>query len=276
MVNMQLIMKGKYSIPNYINKNVQDLIQKMMEYNQDKRIKFIDIINCDWFNENRNIIDLSEDQDTNGINIFKQKYPIDDTVLKICEILGINTSEIGQSIENNNFNIYNSSYKQIVKYCKLKNIQTVNDFDSQKFKDYINNDEIYYEESKQKEIIENNMNDENEINKKLKLIEKKLSSNNFIILNGLKQLVNNKEKKKKYTYDTRLQKKNRMRRVKFYQDKRNIIKEEDYEDEFYKEKNNSLRKKRSGERKKVTIKLDFDRSELWKRKDNGYGNFQKG
>ena len=259
MVNMQLIMKGKYNIPNYINKNVQDLIHKMMEYNQDKRIKFIDVINCDWFNENKNIIDLNEDQDNYGINIFKQKYPIDDTVLKICEILGINTSEISQSIENNNFNIFNSLYKQIVKYCKLKNIQTVNDFDSQKFKDYLNNDEIYYEESKQKEIIEKNMNDENEINKKLKLIEKKLSSNNFIILNGLKQLVNNNEIRKKYTYDSsRFQKNNRMKRVKFYQDKRNIIKEEDYEDELYKEKNSSLRKKRSGERKKVTIKLDND------------------
>ena len=186
MVNEELIMKGKYNIPNNVSKNIKNLISKMMEYNMEKRIKFKDIINCEWFKENKNVINKSLiNQD---INILKQNYPIDENILQICNYYNLDNSEISNDIKNNIYNSNISLYKQIGSYLQSRKIETVNDFRSGKFKKYINNEENYYTEYKQKENLKKYINEEEEKNEKLKEIEGTIYINELKVLEALKQI----------------------------------------------------------------------------------------
>ena len=184
----ELIMKGKYSIPNNIPDNIQNIICNMLENNQDNRIFFKDIINCKWFKDNKNIINNSSINQ--GINILTQKYPIDNNILKLCKIFSINSSEICKNVEENKFTDKLSIYKQLRDYLYSKKIPIKNDYISEQFKNYINNKENYFTEKKQKENINKYMNDEKEKNQKIKEIEKAFYSNGFKVLEQLKQLKN--------------------------------------------------------------------------------------
>ena len=189
LVNEELIMKGKYTIPNNISKNIKNIISRMMEYNPEKRITFKEILNCEWFKENKNILNKSGiNQGINGINIFKIKYPVDDNILKIFKFYKKNNTEISQDVQNNKYNYNISAYKQIVKYLQTKNISTVNDYTSKKYNNYINNKTNYYPESKQKENLDKYMNDEKEKNKKIGEIEENFYLNIFKVLEELKQV----------------------------------------------------------------------------------------
>jgi serine/threonine protein kinase len=188
MIKEELIMKGKYTIPNNIQKNIKNIISGMLEYDSEKRIKFKDIINCEWFKSNKNII--NDSTINQGINILTQKYPIDNNVLKICNNFSINNSEISKNSEDNKFTKDMSIYKQLVAYLKSKKIPTTNDYISDKFQKYINNKQNYYAETKQNELIDKYMNDEQEKNKKMKEIENNFYSNGFKVLEELKQIRN--------------------------------------------------------------------------------------
>ena len=203
LVNEELIMKGKYTIPTSLPKNIKIIISRMMEYIPEKRITFKDILNCEWFKENKNI--LNKTSINQGINIFKQKYPIDDNILKIFKYYKKNNTEISEDIQNNKCNYNISAYKQIAKYLHIKNISTVNDYNSKKYNNYINNKINYYSENLQKENMEKYMNDQIEKNKKIGEIEENFYLNAFKVLEELKQvkvklvdqnyLINNNEKK---------------------------------------------------------------------------------
>ena len=206
MVIEELIMKGKYSVPNGISKNIKNLINQMLEYKPEKRIKFKDIINCDWFKDNKNIINKSSVNQ--GINRVTQKYPIDNNILKICDNYKINTSELVEDIKNNKCNPNISTYKQLVSYLNSKNISTVNNYFSEKFKNYINKKDNNFMDNTQKENREKFMNEENEKNKIMQEIEDNFYSNGFKVLEALKQIkikleeqkLNNTKEKRKPNY----------------------------------------------------------------------------
>ena len=130
----ELIMKGKYSIPNNIPKNIKNIIGKMLEYNKEKRINFKDIINCEWFKENQNIINNSTIN--KNINIFKgknqnqnQNMPNNSeiTINKILNMYNINYSDISNDAQNNFKDGNISIYKQISRILCAKNIIQIKD-----------------------------------------------------------------------------------------------------------------------------------------------------
>ena len=226
--NVEMITKGKYILPFNIKKSKKDLIHNMLENKPDKRFTFKDILNCDWFKENKNILDKMPVNQ--GINIIEQKYPIDNNILKICDEYELNNTEIKNDVENNNFTANNSIYKQLAVNLNEKNIPT----------DYINNEDNYYTNENQKNEY---MKKEKEKNNKMKELEKNFYSNGFSIYEELAKL-KKQLKEQKYTINF-----NDMRRSCNYHDlnQRLSLRNQGL-------KNNEKAKKQRTATKKVTIK----------------------
>ena len=186
IINEELVMKGEYNMPTYIRNSIQNLIFNMLAINSDERCTFEDIINCEWFNENKNILDpIPVNQ---GINILKQKYPIDDNILKLCDNYEMNISAVSRDIKNNIFNFNSSTYKQFIVHLNEKNIPTINDYESQQYNDYVNDEDHFYSIEQQIKRTEKDENKEIEKNNKIMEIENNFYSNGFKIYEELKKI----------------------------------------------------------------------------------------
>ena len=197
----------------FINQNFYCLLEKILEEKQENRFNLNDIKNM-FFQNNKNII-------INGLNIFYIKYPIDNKILKICEKLNYNIENIKNDLLKNKFNKNTSIYKILVKKINSLNFQSISDFQSEFFFDYINNINNYFVEPKNYFLFLNNNDDiinnikskiittEKYVYNSLKIIEEKyinfiknLEEKNKNIENEMKNkiendLINNSNKKQK-------------------------------------------------------------------------------
>ena len=110
------------------------------------------------------------------------KYPIDDIVLNIFKNnLNIDENVLRKNLENNKFNEITSLFKQIVSKLKMKGIPIINDLSSNKFIEYIKDNNNLLKEEEQINNIQNYLKKEEEVKKKSEDIA-------AILLNNLNEI----------------------------------------------------------------------------------------
>ena len=165
IINDEFIMKGEYSLPENTSKKMFKVITTLMENNPEKRKKFRDLLIEDWFND---ITTKSEERkELRGFNIFNEKYPIDENVIKICNEFKLNKKDIVQNLNNNIFNSITSLYKQIEHKLNNKGIKTLGDLHSDKFIGYLNNNTNHYDNKESKKHHENIKKEHNHNHEKI-------------------------------------------------------------------------------------------------------------
>ena len=185
IINDELIMKGQYTLPEKTSKKMLKVITSLMEVDPNKRKKFREILNEDWFNDiaNKN----EEKKEERGLSIFREKYPIDENVMKICDEYKLNKKDLFHYLNDNVFNSATSLYKQIEKYLNNKGIKTVCDLYSEKFIGYLNNNTNHYDKEESKKIHEKYKKEVQKNKEKIKEKIANMQENHFEVYNGLKK-----------------------------------------------------------------------------------------
>ena len=191
---IRLIIRGDFSIPNYINANLKIIIKGLIEKNEEKIFKLNDLFNQQYFKDKK----ISKNSLGNGLNILTIKYPIDELVLNICKNnFGIDTPNLIKHLENNKFTPITSLFKQIVIKLSNKGIHTINDLISDKFKSYINDQNNYLKEEEQINNIQKYLKKEEEVKKNSQDVAAILLNNQNEISQGLEDLKKQIENLKK-------------------------------------------------------------------------------
>ena len=186
IINDELIMKGEYTLPENTSKLMFKVITLLMENDPTKRKKFRELLNEDWLKDIGSKND--EKKETRGLNIFHDKYPIDDKVLKICEQYNIDKKDIIKYLYNNNFNNITSLYKQIEKKFNKKGINTIGDLYSDKFIGYLNNNSNHYDNKENKHHHEKIKKEENNNKENIKEMRTNIEKNHSEVYEAFKQL----------------------------------------------------------------------------------------
>ena len=136
----ELIMKGEYTLPESISERMFDVITTLMKNEPKKRKRFKEIVNSNWFNDIE--IKSNDQREIRGLNIFHERYPIDELVMKICNEYKLNKKDIFVHLNSNTFSNITSLYKQIENKLNRKGINTMCDLHSDKCIGYLNNNTI--------------------------------------------------------------------------------------------------------------------------------------
>ena len=175
---IRLIIRGDYLMPNSISNNMRNLIKGLLETKEEKRLKLNDVFNQQIIKEKK----IIKNSLIPGLNILTTKYPIDDIVLNIFKNkLNIDEEILKQNLENNKFNEITSLFKQIVSKLKMKEIPIINDLSSNKFINYIKDNNNLLKEEEQINNIQSYLKKEEEVKKKSEDIA-------AILLNNLNEI----------------------------------------------------------------------------------------
>ena len=175
---IRLIIRGDYLMPNSISNNMRNLIKGLLETKEEKRLKLNDVFNQQIIKEKK----IIKNSLIPGLNILTTKYPIDDIVLNIFKNkLNIDEEILKQNLENNKFNEITSLFKQIASKLKMKEIPIINDLSSNKFINYIKDNNNLLKEEEQINNIQNYLKKEEEVKKKSEDIA-------AILLNNLNEI----------------------------------------------------------------------------------------
>ena len=175
---IRLIIRGDYLMPNSVSNNMRNLIKGLLETKEEKRLKLNDVFNQQIIKEKK----IIKNSLIPGLNILTTKYPIDDIVLNIFKNkLNIDEEILKQNLENNKFNEITSLFKQIVSKLKMKEIPIINDLSSNKFINYIKDNNNLLKEEEQINNIQNYLKKEEEVKKKSEDIA-------AILLNNLNEI----------------------------------------------------------------------------------------
>ena len=128
--NRNLISRGNIDFPKEISNKLKDLLRHMLDKNPKKRYNFQKIIKHPW------IKPYSEKLLTQGINIYKTIYPIDERILNIIKEYSIDKNEVKKDLIMNKYNEGTSIYKQIVKILIELKIKNISDLWSEEFAAY--------------------------------------------------------------------------------------------------------------------------------------------
>ena len=193
----QLIMQGEYSLPESISERMFDVITTLMKNEPKKRKRFKEIVNSNWFND---IESKSHDQrEIRGLNVFHERYPIDETVMKICNEYKLNKKDIFVNLNSNTFNGITSLYKQIENKLNRKGIKTMCDLHSDKFIGYLNNNLNYYENKENKNNHEKFRKEHNTNAEEIKNKIANLQANQIVVYEGLE---NQRQRYINHDYET--------------------------------------------------------------------------
>ena len=179
------ITEGKYSLPNTISENCQDLIKKILEIDPNKRINIHDIKNHPWMKQFKFNLMKSP-----GIFINEDILPIDEEIIK--EMAGKNKSKIHEYIDDIIKNKHNSntvSYYLRVNKKVNKGEMSISDLSSNSFLflSYIDNEiskKKYWDENLDSRI----KSLEDEIYKSLLRDKKSIDSRNKLTTSARKDL----------------------------------------------------------------------------------------
>ena len=141
-INKEALIKGNvdYNSNNniIISDEVKDLISKMLESDQHKRISLEEVIKHKWFIDNN----VNNDAIIEGINWYKMKYPIDENILQLCLQYSDNVNDNNINlIKHDLLNIKYNANTALYKLCAIKhnNEQSISDLHSKAFSTYISN-----------------------------------------------------------------------------------------------------------------------------------------
>ena len=142
--NKILISEGKVEFPKEISNKLKDLLRHMLEKNPEKRYNFQKIVKHPW------IKPYSESFFSQGINIYKTIYPVDEKILNIIKEYNFDKEKIKNDLINNKYNTGTGLYKQIVRKLLDMNIKTISDLFCEEFNDYRDNNKNKYENGDKK------------------------------------------------------------------------------------------------------------------------------
>ena len=142
--NKILISSGKIDFPKEISNKLKDLLRHMLDINPNKRYTFQKII------KHPRIQPYSEKFFSQGINIHKMIYPVDERILNIINEYGFDKNKVKNDLIMNKYNIGTGIYKQIVR--KLLDLKIKNIFDlwSEEFVAYRDDEKNKYQEGDKK------------------------------------------------------------------------------------------------------------------------------
>ena len=170
-INKKLILKGKINFPNFLSREVKDLLKHMLDINPLNRYTLEDIIAHPWFNKKKYKL-------IPGIVIGIHKIPVDEKIVNLCVTYNVDKDKVRNSVINNKFNTESALYYLLVKKLKACGNDSVSDFCSNNFikyiydernkLDYINQIQKIYEMNLEKEILKGKIKEK----EKRKLITK--------------------------------------------------------------------------------------------------------
>ena len=148
--NKILISTGKIDFPKEISNKLKDLLRHMLEQNSSKRYTFEKVLKHPW------IKPYSEKILSQGINLYKIKFPVDERILNIINEYGLDKNKVKNDLIMNKYNIGTSVYKQIVRKLLDLKIKNISDLWSEEFVAYRDDAKNKYEngDRKYEEFIE--------------------------------------------------------------------------------------------------------------------------
>ena len=142
--NLILISEGKVEFPKEMSNKLKDLLRHMLDKNPEKRYNFQKIVKHPW------IKPYSESFFSQGINIHKTIFPVDEKILNIIKEYNFDKDKIKNDLINNKYNTGTGLYKQIVRKLLDMKIKTISDLFCEEFNDYRDNDKNKYENGDKK------------------------------------------------------------------------------------------------------------------------------
>ena len=190
-INIQNIVTGNYEIPEEASPDLEDLLKHILAIDPKNRYDLEKIKNHPWYN-------LVKPAFTRpGIIIGKNKIPIDDRILSVCEAYGFKKEDVRISVEENRYDNNSSIYYIILSKMKKEGYDSISDLYSDDYLNYINDPKNLIENEK-KENEENNNNERKLSNGEEKEIKENNKKNvdNIIDQNNqeLSQVSNENEK----------------------------------------------------------------------------------
>ena len=172
--NNELIIAGKVEYPSEIGNICKDLLKKMLEVDQKKRINLLKISRHPW------IKGCKEIKIIGGYNIYDMVYPIDERLVNIIKQYDIDTKKLEEDLKNNKYNNITALFKLLIKKTLSLGYGTISDFTSNAFVEYMKNkDKVISDgEEKYKEYLNKIQEKNNELNKNVSLY--KLKQENVI------------------------------------------------------------------------------------------------
>ena len=119
-INKKNVLKGKIDIPSFFPPLVKDLLKHMLDINPMTRYTLQEIREHPWFN-NKSCNMLP------GIVIGYNKIPIDDKILKKCEIYGFDKEKVKKSVLGNKFDSGSALYYLLVKKGRNEGEESISD-----------------------------------------------------------------------------------------------------------------------------------------------------
>jgi 5'-AMP-activated protein kinase catalytic alpha subunit len=149
--NVKNILKGNYSFPeDELSPELIDLIKHLLDTNTKTRYNLQQIKKHPWFN-------LVPKEEIPGFILGYHRIPIDQKVIKNCEYYGYNKDEVIDSVKKNKYDKNSACYYIIVKKFEMKRIESISDLFSEKYIDYINDEDNLLTEEEINEFNKENV-----------------------------------------------------------------------------------------------------------------------
>ena len=161
-----------YSIPKYLSKEAQDMLNHILKINPEERFTIEGIKAHPWFN-------IVKPHLIKGISLNEIRIPVDENILNMVKDFGFDKEECRNLLLNNKFCSLTSIYYLCLKKYVREGGKSISDLESDLYEEYINDPNNYINRDKDKDKgINNNKEIKNEKNKN-KFISK--NSNNIKI-----------------------------------------------------------------------------------------------
>ena len=180
-----------YSIPKYLSKEAQDILNHILKINPEERFTIEGIKKHPWFN-------LVEPHLIKGISINEVKIPVDENILNMVKDFGFDKEECRNLLLNNKFCSLTSIYYLCLKKYIREGGKSISDLESDLYEEYINDPKNYINQNSN----ENNLNKNNQSKKeKVKYINK--NNNSKTGNNSVKNNIKNKNGLKDKNYNSK-------------------------------------------------------------------------
>ena len=178
-----------YSIPKYLSKEAQDMLNHILKINPEERFTIEGIKKHPWFN-------IVKPHLIKGISLNEIRMPVDENILNMVKDYGFDKEECRNLLLNNKFCSLTSIYYLCLKKYVREGGKSISDLESDLYEEYINNPKNYInrnEDINEEKEIKNDKN-KNKIKNKNGNINDKIKNKNNLKdkNNNLKNQVKNR------------------------------------------------------------------------------------
>ena len=138
-INRMNIIAGKITYPSYFSPCVKDLLMHMLDLDPMTRYTLQEVRSHPWFNS----IDYKL---IPGIIIGYNLIPVDEKILDLCVTYNCDRNKVKESVINNKYNSESALYYLLIKKLQKKGEQSVSDFCSEEFINFVLDDNNLIEE----------------------------------------------------------------------------------------------------------------------------------